>query len=174
MTVQKDIVKGVKGGVKGVKKPTYKNEANIEIFINMLTLGTSVIEICDAIGFKRQTYYQWLEDMTIMKEVDKRIHKIHTEGQAFIKARYKKYLTNIDKLCEDTTDKRTCLSANQYMIDRMDGKSTSTNIIVPVNETADSIDSAKDLLKKYNKQLVDTIEDTTEDTIEKMKKVIIE
>jgi len=155
------------GGIKGQAKNSWKNEANIETFINMLVLGCSVPEVVDAIGFKRPTYYQWLDDANIMKEVDKRRHIVHTEGQAFIRSRYKKYLSNIDTLCSDMTDKRTCLSANQYMVDRVDGKAGSSIdvTVAEVNDTND-ITSAKDLLAKYNKQLSDLSADTTEDEVE--------
>jgi|GEM_PF-2980535 len=147
-----------KGGQLGVKKPTYKNAINIETFTNMLVLGCSITEITDEIGFSRQTYYKWMDDSDIMTEVNKRIKIVHTEGQSFIKARYKKYLSNIDKLCDDMTDKRTCLSANQYMTDRIDGKAGISLDVTVADVTVDVTD-AKDLLKKYNKQSVDIEEE---------------
>lgn len=150
--------------IKGVKTPSYKNDVNILKFVDSVCLGLTVTEICEIIGFKRQTYYQWLDDKNIMSQIDKRVSKIHTEGQAFIKARYMKYLSSIDKLCDDTTDKRTCLSANVYMIDRMDGKAGSS-MDVTVAEVSDGADitSAKDLLSKYNKHLTDLATDTIEE-----------
>lgn len=142
------------GSVKGQTKNKWKNEANIETFTNMVVLGCSVPDIVKEIGFVRQTYYQWIEDENILKEIDRRRQIVHTEGQAFIRSRYKKYLSNIDELCNDKTDKRTCLSANIYLIDRVDGKANA-NIDVNVVDTTDTIDTAKDLLKKYNAQLID-------------------
>ncbi len=103
----------------------YKTQANVESFIRMVLMGISVKEICEEIGIARSTYYSWLDDPKIIAEIDKRRTEIKDEGIAYIKARYKKYLKNIDKLCDDTTDRRTCLAANQFMVEKMDGKNTA-------------------------------------------------
>lgn len=103
----------------------YKTPANIEKFIQMIVLGCNQQDIIKEIGFARSTYYDWFTDKDILAEVDKRRTEIKDEGMRFIKARYKNYLENIDKLCNDTTDRRTCLAANQFMIEKMDGKNTS-------------------------------------------------
>lgn len=128
----------------------FKTQTNIETFITMVLLGKSAGEIIAEIGFSRQTYYDWLNDVEIIKELDKRRHELYTEGQAFIKGRYKKYLENIDKACNDMSDKRTFLSANIYMIDKMDGKATS-KLDVTMNET-DTIEDTKQLIEKYKQR----------------------
>ena len=132
---------------KGEKRNSFKTEANIETFMTMVLLGKSVPEICEEIGFKRQTYYSWLDDIKIVKELDKRRQELYTEGQNFIKGRYKKYLENIDNACNDMSDKRTFLQANIYMIDKLDGKATS-KLDVTMSEQ-DSITDTKQLIEKY-------------------------
>jgi len=102
-----------------------KTPEKIERFATMVILGCDRVDIQNEIGIKRATYYTWLNDAEILAELDSRRREIKDEGLAFIKGRYKRYLENIDKLCNDTTDKRTCLAANQFMIEKMDGKATS-------------------------------------------------
>lgn len=128
----------------------YKTESNIETFINMVLLGCSVQEICKEIGFVRQTYYDWMNDVNIIKQLDERRRELYTEGQNFIKGRYKKYLENIDKACNDMSDKRTFLSANTYMVDKLDGKATS-KLDVTMNET-ETIEDTKQLIEKYKQK----------------------
>jgi len=42
------------------------------------------------------------------------------------KSRYVQYLKNIDALSNQTEDKHTALSANQWLCEKMDGKATAT------------------------------------------------
>lgn len=136
----------------------YKTPANIEKFITMVLLGVSVNDICEEIGMKRATYYSWFEDRKITAEIDKRRNQIKDEGLAYIKARYKKYLKNIDKLCDDTTDRRTCLAANQFMVEKMDGKNTAR---LEVEQEDKKQDSGENILKQLSE-----IDDTKDDSQE--------
>ena len=104
---------------------TIKTPENVETFINMILLGVDAKEVCERIGMARQTYYAWLNDSKIIGEIDNRRAEIKTEGINYIKGRYKRYLDNIDKLCKDFTDKRVALSANQFMVEKIDGKNVA-------------------------------------------------
>jgi len=114
----------------------FKTPENIERFVTMVILGCDRPDIQNEIGIKRATYYVWMNDPNIIAEMDSRRREIKDQGMAFIKGRYKRYLENIDKLCNDTTDRRTCLAANQFMVEKMDGKATS-RLEVADNSTKD-------------------------------------
>lgn len=117
-----------------------KTPEKIERFTTMVILGCDRVDIQNEIGIKRSTYYTWLNDTEILAELDSRRREIKDEGLAFIKGRYKKYLENIDKLCNDITDKRTCLAANQFMVEKMDGKATSRLEVNDNNSKEEYID----------------------------------
>ncbi len=102
-----------------------KTQDNIEKFVNMVVLGCDRAEIVEAIGFKSSTYFAWLADPKIIDEIEKRRAEIKDTGMRFIKGRYKKYLSNIDKLANNFDDKRSALAANQFMIEKIDGKNTA-------------------------------------------------
>lgn len=102
-------------------------------------MGCSRLDIQAEIGFAKATYYDWFSDADILAEVDRRRNEIKDEGMRFLKGRYKKYLENIDKLCNDTTDRRTCLAANQFMIEKMDGKNTAKLEITDNKEDTEQV-----------------------------------
>ena len=102
-----------------------KTPDNVEKFVNMVVLGVDRVEIEKEIGFKPSTYFAWLADPLIIDEIEKRRAEIKDTGMRFIKGRYKKYLANLDKLANNFEDKRTCLAANQFMIEKIDGKNTA-------------------------------------------------
>lgn len=124
----------------------FKTPENIEKFVSMIMLGITKDEIMKEIGIKRATYYDWLEDSRIIAELDKRRLELKTDGMNFVRGRYKKYLENIDKLCNDMGDKRTALQANTFMIEKLDGKNTTkidiTSEVVEKVISDDDIDSA--------------------------------
>jgi len=102
-----------------------KTPENVERFINMIVLGVGRTEIEKEIGIKPSTYYSWLACGEIIDEIEKRRIEIKDEGMRYIKGRYKKYLSNLDKLANNFEDKRSCLAANQFLIEKMDGKNTT-------------------------------------------------
>ncbi len=112
--------------------------------------------MCEAVGIARATYYYWLNDKDIMAVLDKRRLEIKDEGMRYIKGRYKKYLTNIDKICDDLTDRRSCLAANQFMVEKMDGKNTTKLGIVEVIEDDKNINrEIEDFLNKLDEKDVE-------------------
>ena len=135
----------------------FKTPENIEKFINMLIMGCSRLDIQAEIGFAKATYYDWFSDADILAEVDRRRNEIKDEGIRFIKGRYKQYLENIDKLCKDTTDRRTCLAANQFMVEKMDGKNTAKLEITDNKEDNEQTD----VLEVFNKIKNSECEETT-------------
>lgn len=102
-----------------------KTPDNVEKFISMIILGCDRAEIEKEIGFKPSTYFCWLADPKINDEIEKRKAEIKDTGMRYIRGRYKKYLSNIDKLANNFDDKRSALAANQFLIEKMDGKNTA-------------------------------------------------
>lgn len=126
----------------------FKTPENIERFVTMVLLGCDRVDIQNEIGIKRATYYVWMNDSEIIAELDSRRREIKDQGLAFIKGRYKRYLENIDKLCNDSTDRRTCLAANQFMVEKMDGKNTTKLEVTETKEKPQSLDEIEAQLKQ--------------------------
>lgn len=95
-------------------------------FVQMWLSGMSVEDISKDFGVDRSTVYLWLKRPSIITQVDRYKQDIETCGKNFIKSRYVKYLQNIDALSNQTEDKRTALSANQWLCEKMDGKAIAT------------------------------------------------
>ncbi|EHQ90180.1 hypothetical protein [Desulfosporosinus youngiae] len=125
----------------------FKTPENIERFVTMVLLGCDRVDIQNEIGIKRATYYVWMNDPIIIAELDSRRAEIKDQGLAFIKGRYKRYLENIDKLCNDTTDRRTCLAANQFMVEKMDGKNTAKLEVSDNKEDTNQVDVLENIDK---------------------------
>ncbi len=129
------------------KRKVLRTPENVERFITMVLLGCDSSDIAKEIGIARSTYYSWFYDKDILAELDKRRNEIKDEGLAYIKARYKRYLKNIDDLCNDRTDRRTCLAANQFMIEKMDGKNTARLEVADDREDQDEVNVLDELSK---------------------------
>lgn len=127
-----------------------KNEINIDKFVNLYCLGLSPKDIYTEMGFSDTTYYMWLKDKNIIRKISEVKQILHTTGQDFVKLRYNTYLKNIDKLCNDMSDKRTCLSANQFMIEKIDGKSNQNITIDTKQDTEEYVNKLDELKNKYN------------------------
>lgn len=126
---------------------------NVERFVTLVLLGIDAKKIQEDVGIKKSTYYVWLKDEKIITELESRRQEIRDEGMRFVKARYKKYLGNIDSMCDDKTDRRSCLAANIFMIEKIDGKNTARLELTEVEEdkkmTNEEIDT---ILNKMDKE----------------------
>lgn len=95
-------------------------------FVQMYCMGMKMVDISKEFGVDRSTVYLWRDRPEIKEKIEKYKQEIEDTGRNFIKGRYIKYLKNIDKLANQDDDKRTSLSANQFLIDKMDGKATAS------------------------------------------------
>ncbi|AGK96790.1 helix-turn-helix domain-containing protein [Clostridium pasteurianum] len=101
------------------------NELLQDKFVQMYCTGLKIVDIAIEFGVDRSTPYLWLKRDDIKDKIEKYKQEIETTGKNFIKGRYVEYLKNIDKLARQDDDKRTALSANQWLVEKMDGKATT-------------------------------------------------
>jgi transposase-like protein len=96
-----------------------------ENMITMVMQGENITSIAKKLNITRGTVYSWLNKDNIKAELDKRRQDIVTQGNNCILKDIKSYIENIKELANDKTDKRVCLAANQYLINRIYGNPTS-------------------------------------------------
>ncbi len=95
------------------------------------------VNIAKMLGISRQTLYTWLDDGEFKAELDRVIHIIQIYGESQIKANLDLYLTNIHSLAHSAESEKTRLDANQYLVDRVLGK-TTTKIDVEAESRKDN------------------------------------
>ena len=135
--------------------------------IEMLVEGETKVKIAKDLGIERKTIYRWLDNNNeYITQLDKRTHDFKTSVQ---KDANRKLLnmTNyaIDELVKMSKDSENVEAKRKILfeiLDRTLGK-VSNNVDISVAEPTESIGNAKDLLKKYNKQLADISEDIEEE-----------
>lgn len=93
--------------------------------VTMLIQGETITDIAKKLGVVRQTVYDWLNKEIIKGELDRRRRELANQGNNFILKDINTYITNIKALANDNTDKRVCLAANQYLLNRIYGNPTS-------------------------------------------------
>lgn len=121
--------------------------------ITYMINGESITDIAKMLNVNRQTIYNWLNKDYVKAELDKRRRELTRQGNAIILKDLSTYIRNIQALANDSSDKRTALAANQYLINRIYGnpkdslevENTTDNNINPDMETL----SIK--LKKFKK-----------------------
>jgi len=102
------------------------NELLQDRFVQMYMQGLKMVDIAIELGVDKSTTYLWLKREDIKGRIEVYRSEIETAGKNFIKSRYAQYLKNIDTLANQTEDKRTAYSANTYMVDKMDGRATTS------------------------------------------------
>jgi len=125
------------------------NEVLQDKFVQMHMNGITMIDIATEFGVDRSTPYLWLKREDIKIKIEMYRKDIEATGKNFIKSRYTAYLKNIDALCNQLDDKRTALSANQFMIEKMDGKAT-TSISLETTIKEDRLS-----IEEVNRQLIE-------------------
>lgn len=83
------------------------------------------VNIAKMLGISRQTLYSWLDDDEFKAELDRVVHVIQIYGENQIKANIDRYLDNIHRLAHSAESEKTRLDANQYLVDRVLGKTTT-------------------------------------------------
>jgi len=127
-------------------------------FVQMYMSGMRIVDIATELGVDRSTPYLWLKKDNIKQRIDKYKQEIETAGKNYIKSRYTQYLANIDALANQTDDKRTALTANQFMVDKMDGKAGQTiSLETTIKEDKLSTEEIDRQLKELG------VEDSTDD-----------
>lgn len=92
-----------------------------EDMISMLINGENISDIARKINVTRNTIYNWMGKDYIKVEMDRRRLEICRQGNEFIRRDLLTYIDKIKELAKDTSDKRVCLAANQYLINRIYG-----------------------------------------------------
>ena len=100
--------------------------------IEQLVVGTKTIQqIADEIGCTRRVISKWKNhNEEFMRELDKRSHLFESglidEAQSLLKRTLGQAVENIVKIANDSKEKaETRLKANQYLVDRVLGNTTT-------------------------------------------------
>lgn len=99
--------------------------------VTMLIQGETITDIAKKLGVVRQTVYDWMAKDNIKDELDRRRRDLTNQGNRLILKDINTYIGNIKELANDDSDKRVCLAANQYLLNRILGNPTTA--IVDVN-----------------------------------------
>ena len=102
--------------------------------INLMIAGENITDIAKKLNVNRNTVYNWLKKDHVRAELDKRKQELTNQGNRIIMKDLSTYIGNIKELANDKSDKRVCLAANQYLINRVYGSPTSN---VNVDGTSD-------------------------------------
>lgn len=96
-----------------------------EDMITMLIEGENITDIAKKLNVTRNTVYSWMNKDNVKAELDKRRHELARQGNQLILKDITTYIDNIKALAKDKSDKRVCLAANQYLLNRIYGNPTS-------------------------------------------------
>lgn len=105
--------------------------------INMMIAGENITDIAKKLNVNRNTVYNWLKKDHVRAELDKRKQELTNQGNRIIMKDLSTYIGNIKELANDKSDKRVCLAANQYLINRVYGSPTSNVNVDGTNDDTD-------------------------------------
>lgn len=108
--------------------------------ITMLIEGENITDIAKKLNVTRNTIYAWMNKDNVKAELDRRKRELASQGNQLILKDLTTYIGNIKELANDKSDKRVCLAANQYLINRIYGNPTS----VVEDNTSDNNDNLND------------------------------
>lgn len=92
-------------------------------------------DIAELVGVSRKTIYNWLDDEEFVAELHLVTQRIQSFGENSIKLNLEKYIQNIHELARTADSEKVRLEANQYLVDRVLGKTTAKlSIDVPGRE----------------------------------------
>lgn len=100
--------------------------------VTMLIEGFNISDIAKTLNITRQTVYNWMNKDYIKAELDRRRQELAHQGNQLILKDLTTYIGKIKELAQDTSDKRVCLAANQYLLNRIYGN--PTNVLETNNE----------------------------------------
>lgn len=82
-------------------------------------------DIAEIVGCGRTTLYLWLKDPEFVAELHSTAQRIQLFGENTIKMNLEKYIMEIDELSQHAESEKVRLEANQYLVDRVLGKTTA-------------------------------------------------
>lgn len=124
-----------------------------EEMIDMLIEGKSISDIARILKVTRNTIYAWKDKECIKAELDKRKQLLIHQGNDLILKDITSYVDQIKALAKDVSDKRVCLAANQYLLNRiygspsgtMEDDSSNTDENIPENDLEKELNRFKKL-----------------------------
>lgn len=122
--------------------------------VTMLINGENITDIAKKLNINRNTVYNWMKKDNIKAELDRRRQELARQGNQIILKDLTTYIDNIKVLANDKSDKRVCLAANQYLINRVYGNPTSNVDINSDNENlgGEDIDSLAVEINNFRKR----------------------
>lgn len=125
-----------------------------EDMITMLITGENITDIAKRLNVTRNTIYAWMNKDNVKAELDRRKQELARQGNQIILKDITTYIDNIKDLARDKSDKRVCLAANQYLLNRIYGNPTSNVDINSGNEDieGEDIDSLAIELSNFRKR----------------------
>jgi hypothetical protein len=132
-----------KGGVQVLSKEQ-------EELITFVIIGEKITDIAKKLNRSRQTIYEWLSRDEVKVELDRRKQELARQGNNYILKDLYSYIDNIKALANDRSDKRVCLAANQYLINRIYGNPTNS-VEVNTNENDNNSLSETELEQEINR-----------------------
>lgn len=94
--------------------------------VSLLIEGMNITDIAKKLKVTRNTVYSWMNKDVIKAEIDKRKQDLSRQGNRLIMKDMAIYIDNIKVLANDKSDKRVCLAANQYLLNRVMGVPTAS------------------------------------------------
>lgn len=118
--------------------------------ISLLICGEPITDIAKKLKVNRMTVYNWMARDNIKAELDRRKHDLTNQGTALMLRDLDTYIGTIKELARDKSDKRVCLAANQYLINRIYGNPTQSVEVTEVDD-ADKLNEneLENELKKF-------------------------
>lgn len=135
-----------------------KTPDTIDKFLTMYSMGEKMTDIAKVLDVSRQVLYQWLEMDDVKAELERRRQECKDAGNEFIKGRYLQYLKNINDLATQTDDKRTAFTANQFLIEKMDGKNRTMIDVTTSDKDKEIVDD------NVLKEIIDDNDEGSEET----------
>jgi ribulose 1,5-bisphosphate carboxylase large subunit-like protein len=120
-----------------------------EEMITLMIQGEKITDIARKLDKARSTIYEWMKLDSVKAEMDRRKQELAHQGNNYILRDLITYIDNIKALANDRSDKRVCLAANQYLINRIYGNPTNT--LEVSSETDDSNVNESELEKELDK-----------------------
>lgn len=108
--------------------------------VTMLIEGNTITDIAKKLRVQRQTIYNWIAKDDVKAELDRRRRDLARQGNGLILKDITTYIDNIKELANDKSDKRVCLAANQYLLNRIYGNPTAKEDET-VDNTGDNTDT---------------------------------
>lgn len=112
-----------------------------EEMVSLLIEGENITDIAKKLKVTRNTIYAWMNKDNVKAELDRRKRELSRQGNNYIMKDLFTYIENIKELANDNSDKRVCLAANQYLINRIYGNPTTVLDSTESNDEGNNVDN---------------------------------